>query len=118
LELLIARGADVRAATKRGITALAFAAPYGNTEIVKMLLDKGAEINSKDDGGYTPLMLAAYSDFLNAAVVKMMLEKGAPIDARGNDGETALTLARKKGNTEVVQLLLNHDHKLAAGGLR
>ena len=118
LELLLARGADVTAATKRGITALAFAAPYGNTEIVKMLLEKGAEINSKDDGGYTPLMLAAYSDFLNAAVVKMMLEKGATIDTRGNDGETALTLARKKGNTEVVQLLLNYDRKLAAGGLR
>src|SRR5678816_4458577 len=46
--LLIARGADVKARTKRGDTALANAANRGNFETVKLLLDKGADVNSVD----------------------------------------------------------------------
>ena len=111
VELLIAHGAGVKAATKRGLTALAMAAPFGETAIVGTLLEKGADVNAEDDRGYTPLMLAAYSDFLSTDTVKALLDKGADINVRGNDGETALSLAQKRGNTAVVELLLNWGHR-------
>ncbi len=111
VEVLIAHGAEVNVATKRGVTALATVAPFGETEILMRLLEKGADINTRDDKGYSPLMLAAHSDFLNTETVRILLDKGADVNVRGNDGETALSLAQKRGNTTVVQLLLKRDPK-------
>jgi ankyrin repeat protein len=37
------------------------------------------------------------------------LDNGADVNVRGNDGESALSLAQKRGNTTVVQLLLNRN---------
>lgn len=69
---LLDSGADIAAATGRGITALAAAAWKGNRELVRLLLDRGASV---DSGG--PLVLAATQG--HAAVARLLLERGASL---------------------------------------
>jgi ankyrin repeat protein len=47
----------------------------GHEAVVKLLLEKGAELETKDKSGQTPLSLAAENG--REAVVKLLLEKGA-----------------------------------------
>ena len=68
------------------------------------MLDKGAQVNSVDYRGYTPLMQAAYCDTSSVALIRLLLSKGANASAKG-EGETPLTLAAKHGETEVTRLL-------------
>jgi ankyrin repeat protein len=81
------------------------AARYGSTEVVNLLLAKGASVEAKDNKGSTALMMAAISDINPAPVVKLLLKKGANAEAQDNNGDTALKLATTAGNAEVVKLL-------------
>ena len=96
-----------------GTTALIFAISQGNEEIANLLLDKGADANTriiakKSRYAITPLLLAAYLG--NADIVQMLLEHRAYIHEmvanRNLGGKTALSIAVKKENVEIVQLLL------------
>jgi len=57
---------------------------------VKLLLEKGANIEAKDNDGDTALINAAIKG--ETEMVKLLLEKGANIEAKDNKGETALTM--------------------------
>jgi len=60
-ELLISRGADVRARKKRHrCTPLHYAAQMGNLDIARFLISKGADVNAPNRDGETPLDTAAY----------------------------------------------------------
>ena len=50
---------------------------------MKILIEKGADINAFDDEKWSPLHLAA-SDSSKAEVVKILIEKGANINAPGD----------------------------------
>ena len=86
---------------KQGFTPLMKASARGHTEVVKMLLEHGAEIdyqtkiephdNIKDMEGLSALMVAAVSRQLET--VKLLLDKGADIDLRNKEGRTALMLS-------------------------
>jgi ankyrin repeat protein len=86
--------------------ALSSAAARGPVELVRLLLDRGADPSAPSPiAGYTPLMWAAYSDLQSAEVVKLLLDKGADRAGKGANGETPLSLARKFGSTEIAALL-------------
>ena len=96
-----------------GTTALVVAISQGYGEIASLLLDKGAEPNTKiraNNSKYfiTPLLLATYLG--NAEIVQMLLEHGADnyakVWSRDLGGKTALSIAVKKKNVDIVQLLL------------
>ena len=69
---------------------------------VELLLDRGANVNSKMERGQTALMVAAYYGHVDT--VRLLLSRGADINAQF-DGDTALSWAKQKGHTEIVDLL-------------
>ena len=76
------------------------AAYNGYEEVVWMLLEAGADVEVKSNGGRTALILAVVNDCKE--VVKMLLEAGAAILVQSNDGSTALMLVARCGDKNVV----------------
>ncbi|NXU92816.1 RN5A ribonuclease, partial [Xiphorhynchus elegans] len=74
-------------------------------ELVLELLEKGADVNSKVVGGWTPLHTAVQSG--EEDLVRLLLEKGACLHARKDNGGTAFTEAGIMGNVNILQLLLD-----------
>lgn len=71
--------------------AMLAAAIRGDAPAVKALLDKGVNVNAKDNVGRTALTEAAY--FGHTEVAKLLLDRGADVFAKKKDGETPLTMA-------------------------
>jgi ankyrin repeat protein len=107
--LLIGAGASASEKDKYGDSALMAAAAAGNPDSVRLLLDKGARVNSSNRRHQTALLSGSTGDDGFAigemgrrraeipeelvdrdTVVRILLDAGADIDARGWYGETAL----------------------------
>lgn len=80
---------------------LVYWASLGELAEVEKSLANGAEVNSKDDEGYSALQAAAENDHL--AVVKLLVSKGADVHYKAE--YTALELAEMAENTEVIAYL-------------
>ena len=104
----------------KGWTALMMASRYSNTtsslDTVKLLLERGADVNLKSiDGGWTALMMAAKYSNSNSSLdnVKLLLEYNADIDLKSSNGWTALILASRNSNIlsslDTVKLLLKYN---------
>ena len=74
-----------------------------DSSVVRLLLEHGADINVRTDGGRTPLHTASYRGALE--VVRVLLEHGADVEVKTNDGHTALQFADGEGRDKVVELL-------------
>ena len=72
------------------MTPLHFAVDRGEVDIVKQLLDSGAEVNAQDSSGETPLMLAVTCEHLE--LVRILLEHGADKSVANQDGCTVLDM--------------------------
>jgi ankyrin repeat protein len=70
---LLEKGADVNAITV-GNTVLKYAAYENYAEIAKLLIEKGANVNARDEWGQTALMSAA--DGNSIEVAKILIENG------------------------------------------
>ncbi|KAM9331848.1 ankyrin repeat and SAM domain-containing protein 6 isoform 2-T2 [Pholidichthys leucotaenia] len=79
----------------------------GNSQLVKEILEEDpAQVNSSNQEGASPLMIAAVSGQLE--VVQLMVEKNADIDKQdGVHGWTALMQATYHGNKDIVKYLLS-----------
>jgi ankyrin repeat protein len=84
---------------------LLVAAAAGRTDNVRLLLDKGADVNARTDNGQTSLMLAAKS--AKKDTVKLLLEKGADANVRDQTGNRALEYA--KSDDELMNLLFRAE---------
>ena len=89
----------------RSQTALGWCCYRGKTDMVKLLVENGADVNHQDDDGRTPLHWAARKGHL--AIVEFLIDEGAGVDVRSlAKGETPLHKAAAQGHVPVVRLLL------------
>ena len=85
------------------------AADGGDLEMVQMLLDYKADVNSCSRHGVTPLITASWQAHPQTLhVVRVLLENGANPNVWDEDGRTALYAASSHGSLEVVRLLLKY----------
>jgi hypothetical protein len=108
VDRIVAAGADVNAVTQASLTALMCATP--NPATVQRLLKSGADPNARAKSGHTALTLAAGYDGAMESV-QLLLARGADPNAMVTQGilvgATTLTKAVMRGDTAVVQLLLD-----------
>jgi ankyrin repeat protein len=88
---------------QEGQPPLHWACSPPNPEIVRALLDFGADTNLAGEDGETPLQIAASES--SEECVQQLLDHGADVNAKANDGMTPLMYAAKAGPA-VVRLLL------------
>jgi len=76
----------------------------GNIEAVKQHLAAGADVNAKDENGWTPLHYAANIGYKEIA--ELLIANGADVNAQSEDKSTALHTAAYWGQKEVAELLI------------
>ncbi|KAH7115564.1 hypothetical protein EDB81DRAFT_287006 [Dactylonectria macrodidyma] len=94
-----------RRRTTKYFTDLMVASYYGHRAVVKILLERGANIEAKDSAhGRTPLSWAAERG--HEASVKLLLKKGADVECKDKRGQTPLSLAAENGDEASVSVKL------------
>ncbi|KAJ6078697.1 hypothetical protein N7467_008450 [Penicillium canescens] len=83
------------------------AAYHGHNAVVKLLLEKNANIETKNMFDYTPLSYAASNG--HEAVVRLLLENNANIETKSRWENTPLSYAAFHGHEAVVKLLLQNN---------
>ncbi len=108
VKYLIAINANVNAKDAyASMTPLMMAAYDGYTEIAKLLIEKGADVNTKGgvDMDMTALTYAASQD--RAEMVKVLLDKGASVNVKTKYGWTPLFFAASRGKADIAKLLID-----------
>ena len=109
---------DFRRKYKVSALMLAASTCKGKVEIVKKLLERGADVNMKGEGGSTALLsvLSAEDNVVpqqsKIDIVKLLLERGAHVDVQDDEQHTPLKCAIKSRSAEIVKLLIEKDNDL------
>jgi ankyrin repeat protein len=113
MELLLNAGADINAQLLGvGGTALHYACRYCAPRCLQMLLDRKADTECMDTGGFPPINLAASRERWRA--VETLIQSGVNINWEESDGSTLLHYAIKSDKENIVRLLLERDPNIEA----
>ena len=124
-EFFLERGADVNGTCINGASMLGFAAGQHFSEICRLLVKRGADVDSRSQDGETPLMLALKNTDYDSTssvrrlsgksvdgkaerkkVAEFLFEKGADVNARSKNGSTALLFAVIRQDAEMARWLI------------
>ncbi|EMT72740.1 Ankyrin repeat domain-containing protein 50 [Fusarium odoratissimum] len=117
-KLLIKRGADVNQVVANGPPPLLLAVCDDHSELAGLLIDEelllqsGADVNTSDVRGYTPLYMASLGGFID--IVEILTQKGAGLNVKTVAGETPLHASSAMGHLRVTQLLIQHGADVAS----
>ncbi|KAF9965330.1 hypothetical protein BGZ70_005043 [Mortierella alpina] len=103
---------DVEASLEEdGITPLIYAACFGHTAVIFMLLDAGAQIDARDNFGWTALIWATNNK--HEHIVRLLLEHGASPAAQTLKGRTVADFLRHdpNDNTRIVEIFRRPSHR-------
>ena len=122
VKLALEKGVDVNLVGTKWMTILMGASDMGDTHIVKILLDAGADVNKKSKGDWTALHYATNTEYTEEEgkleMVRMLLDAGADINAKTKGGQTALDIANENGDIIIVKLLKQYTDASALEDVR
>ena len=111
VKLLLERGADPNRTGAGGTTALMWAVP--NVEKVRVLLERGANVNARSETDRSAFLVAA-SYPRTVDVLRLLLDRGADMRAQDRANATALSLAVRSADVDVVRFLVERGLDLNA----
>jgi ankyrin repeat protein len=105
IEALLDVGASTEAVTKNFLTNMPLhaAAAGGRIEACRLLLERGANVNARQHGGYSALHTPCFVN--NREMGELFLAHGADLEAKADDGKTPADVASEQGNMELAALL-------------
>ncbi|CAF1331675.1 unnamed protein product [Adineta ricciae] len=115
VKFLIHRGAQVNVQNRYGVSPLLLCAESGNQELVRALVEAGADVNVTPQGelaeenllaGQTPLFGAAKKGHVE--ICEYLIQNGANVNAVTMTGATALYTATEEAHLDVIELLIQH----------
>ncbi|EGX45834.1 hypothetical protein AOL_s00117g39 [Orbilia oligospora ATCC 24927] len=104
VDLAVVRANMEIISTVGGRTPLSWAVEKGHEAVARLLINAGAEIETKDGRDLTPLLRAAKKG--HQAVVRLLIEAGAETETEDSKGLTPLSWAAENGDKTTVELLL------------
>jgi len=114
VSILLVHGADVNAISHSKAsyipsnTALhAAIAGERSMDVIRLLLENGADPNIIDSNGHTCLHVAAYHDD-NREMIELLIEHDADVNAKPSGGTSALRVAMQQGNAQAAETLRRH----------
>lgn len=102
--MLLKSGADINLGNEDGATPFFVACYKGNANIVKILIEKGADVN-ESHYKFSALYMACANG--HNRVVRILLDRGADLNVE----YSPLDVACDKGHDSTVKLLLQHVHE-------
>ena len=115
-ELLNSDPNSVNAFSPDGFTPLGYASFFGHLETVRVLLDKGAQINVPSNNFLKAVPLRSASVAGHLEIAKLLIDRGADVNAVGDGGMTPLHEVAGVGRVEFAKLLLDHGANINARG--
>lgn len=115
-ELIINRSVDLDIKDNNGDTALILCAFHGYFDVAKLLVEKGADIESTSKSKSTALISALTSlnctNHPHTKIVELLVNHGANINHKDKEGRTALLMSSYYGHKEAAKLLINKGANL------
>ena len=79
--------------------------PRDGLATLRLLIERGADVNMRDNRGWTALTTAAYRN--HPGVIEQLLAVGADPAPTDKEGRTPLSIARSKGSMDAADLLIS-----------
>jgi len=110
VSVLLAYGAGIHDRGRYGLTALHYAVRGGKIPLIKLLLERGADVNAPDTSGLMPLVQLSKtrSKADPIPVLELLAAGGASLDARDENQGTLLMHYARQGKADPVKWLLAH----------
>lgn len=106
VEMLVRKDADLhRCEAISGHSALLIASKYGHYEIVKHLIDEGADPEIRDKFGFTPILMAITENRID--VLATLLGYGVLLERRDDNYDTPILAAIRCNNLDAVRMLIS-----------